>query len=71
MLMLSAHDEKLALRGKNYQTRQIIFARACEKKFSQKFCRTLADQAEQTASRGKELRRLPQVSAGLYTIIQL
>ena len=65
MLTSSPHDGKLALRGKNYQTRQIIFARAREEKFSPKFCRTLAEQAEQTVSRGKELRRLPQVCVSL------
>ena len=66
MLTSSAHDEKLASRGKNYQTWQIFVSRPREGKFSPKFCRTRAEQAEQTASRGKVLSCLPQVCAGLY-----
>ena len=65
MLTSSAHDEKLASRGKNYQTRQIFVSRPREAKFSPKFCRTRAETAEQTVSRGKELSCLPQVCAGL------
>ena len=44
--MLSAHDEKLASWGKNYQTRQIFVSRPREAKFSPKFCRTHAETAE-------------------------
>ena len=69
MLTSSAHDEKLASRGKNYQTRQIFVSRPREAKFSPKFCRTRAETAEQTDSRGKELSCLPQVCAGLYGIL--
>ena len=53
MLTTSAHDEKLASRGKNDQTGQIFVSRPREAKFSPKFCRTHADYAEQTVSRGR------------------
>ena len=39
MLTTSAHDEKLASQGKNYQTKQIFVSRPREAKFSPKFCR--------------------------------
>ena len=37
MLTSLAHDEKLALRDKNYQTRQIIYSRPTRKNSNQKF----------------------------------
>ena len=69
ILMIAAHSEEFASRGKKYQTSFIFSSRTREANFSPKIRRTREETAELTASRGILLSSFLHVCGGLNIVL--